>query len=528
MIRVQKKGYGGMEQKITYAIYSCCKSSPWADVVKKLDQELNIKPSYYIGWRDDDIHDIRRAYKSCFYQTIQNAWKGIGFPSLNYKLGLDEKLLRNIAFEELVAIQMMDRLDADGNDFSFSDRKAFFYDLLKYWLVIIDEYDIELVISPSIPHRVFDYALYVAARTKRIEIIMFQMTPFKDSSFIIDDIEHTPSYFKKNLYLSEESIKLREDIEQRISVTKGNYQLAEPDYMQKQQESAKSTCWFSFSMILKKTINIVRHPLILGIDADTYKVKKKLSPSKSKLTKLKSSYIEYKKRQYLKGLKKEYARLCAEVSGKKYVFVALHYQPEETSCPTGGSFSDQQLIIGVLDGFLDDTYEIIVKEHKTQFHADFEGATARTKNFYQNILKISNRVKFVDIEKDPFKLIAGAVATVTISGTIGWESVIRGTPTLVFGRAWYEDMAGVFKIKSKLDLVQSWELILNSKNNIDENKVLDFHKGLQKYLINAEHYSAFSGKVERTAENNCLNIYNGINNHLNKVGFLKRGVTGSD
>ena len=55
----------------------------------------------------------------------------------------------------------------------------------------------------------------------------------------------------------------------------------------------------------------------------------------------------------------------------------------------------------------------------------------------------------VSADTDSFTLIDGAITAVTISGTIGWESIIRGTQAIIFGRAWYEGMPYVFEVKIK-------------------------------------------------------------------------------
>ena len=43
-----------------------------------------------------------------------------------------------------------------------------------------------------------------------------------------------------------------------------------------------------------------------------------------------------------------------------------------------------------------------------------------------------------------FELIDSAKASATVSGTVGWESVVRGKPALLFGHSWYRDCKGVF------------------------------------------------------------------------------------
>ena len=144
----------------------------------------------------------------------------------------------------------------------------------------------------------------------------------------------------------------------------------------------------------------------------------------------------------------------------------------------------------------------------------------RNKNYYQHILNISNRIHFIDIESDPFKLVDNTVCTVCVSGTIGWESAVRGTPSLIFGRAWYEDMPGVFKIKSLKNLADNWSPVLKSKNNITHQEIEEYHKKLQHFFIEAAHYKFFQGRVNRSDKENCLNIFTGIEKHLEKIDFL--------
>ena len=499
------------------ALYTCCIETPWLDVSEKLYDELNIIPSYFIGWDDGSIK-IQEKYKDCFFQVIEDAWEGNGFPELDYEYPIDEKLLKSISFEQNIAIKMMDRLDLDRYSFNFSDRQSFFFYLLKKWLVILDKYEIDIIISPSIPHRVFDYILYIAAKLKNIEFIMFQMTPFFDSSFIIDDIDTTTKYLKDTIQKQDKLFHIREDIKIRIEQVTREYSGAIPDYMKAQSQMLKNNN--VLNKLAKRIRTLVSKPNILFEKNTTYHVSQDSMPYEDKEPKYRFLLKKYKNKIFLKNLQDSYNSIVTNDYKNKYVFVALHYQPEETSTPTGGSFTEQELIINLLDSFLDKDIDIVVKEHKTQFHPNYEGATGRSSSFYKNILKNSNRVKFVSVESDPFKLIDNAIATVTISGTIGWESVIRGTPTLVFGRAWYEDMIGVYKIKSIEDLRKNWLSIQEDKNNIKNEDIYAYHAKLQEFFIDAPHYKAFQNKSNRSKEENIDNIFNGIKNHLVRKEIL--------
>ena len=41
---------------------------------RKLLNELNITPSYFVGW-DDGEFNIPNKYPECFFQNIREAWK---------------------------------------------------------------------------------------------------------------------------------------------------------------------------------------------------------------------------------------------------------------------------------------------------------------------------------------------------------------------------------------------------------------------------------------------------------------------
>jgi len=503
--------------KKTNTIIVCGIAKPWLNALKLLQKDLGLEPVYYIAWRKDLSRDeLQQNFPDCFYQTVEDAWKGRGFPDVR-KYPLDEKILKSVAQEELIFLKMLDRLDPDGSAFSFTHRQYFFYDLLSTWLQIIQKNDIRLIISPSVPHRGFDYALYIAAKIRGIEFIMFQMTPFCDSSFLLDTIDQTPAYMKKDIPILKDKGVLRKDIENKIIQTTSAYDNAKPHYMVQQQKMAEK--YSIFRDVLSLPADIIRNFLHVFSEHKTYRIKAGFMPKDSRILVYQFFLKTRKWRIDKEKLRKTYEKLCTKKINKKYIFFALHYQPEETSCPTGGCYSDQLLIIEILNSFLDSDIDIVVKEHKTQFFPYLEGEAGRDLYFYKRLSGISKRVKLVSINEDPFRLIDGAIATVTISGTIGWESVIRGTPSIIFGRAWYEDMPGVYKVKSLEDLISVWQNLIHEKNNIFLQKIMDYHRALQHFLIDAPHYKG-RNHIERSVEESANNIYNGIRNHLIRKGWM--------
>jgi len=351
--------------------------------------------------------------------------------------------------------------------------------------------------------------LYIAAKIKNIKFIMFQMTPFGDKSFIIDDVNETPGYLKVD---QEVEGDLPRDIADRIEVLLKDYEDAKPDYMISQQNESRV-----LSRVFDKVTKIKKIGRSLK-KANTYRVIKKNDPYYDRVSLISHNIKTSLGELYKKNLKKSFYNAVELNKDRRgaaddFVLVALHYQPEETSCPTGGFYTEQRQIVRLLASVLPINVKIYVKEHSSQFHPKMEGEAGRVRNFYQDLLNISERVVLINDREDTFNLIDSAIATVTISGTIGWESVFRGTPTLIFGRAWYEDMPGVYKVKSSLDLIDSFNLI-RSVPAPNKKSLISYHKKLNKYLISSAHYKATADKKITSIDDSVNNLVFAIKIYL--------------
>lgn len=491
-------------------IYLCVIAEPWIDVAKELESKYGLKPKYVIHW-EKESEKFKSNFPASYKYTVEEAWKGLSFPKNLKRSLLDEPLLNQISKYELIGIKMMDRLDPTQENFQFSERQNFFRDLVMYWLSVIRENDIKLVISPSIPHRVFDYALYVAAEIESIDFFMFQMVPFGSRTILIEDINCMgPSALEET-----EDECLKSEINEKIEAVRSDYKAAIPSYMVRQKEENKLNIKRKFFLFLKKIKNVNK---IFNSKPNTYWVEKNKSPQKSKFGWFKYYCIRVKQKSYLKKLKIQYESLTRKVNFEKnYILVALHYQPEETSCPTGGVFVNQELIVQMLSETVPSDWFIYVKEHKSQFYQSMEGSVGRDLNFYHRLLNISPKVRLVSVDENPFNLIDRAFCTCTISGTIGWESALRGTPALHFGRAWYEGMPLTYKVKSLNDLKNSLATIKNKFNHNYNDSHKEFHYRLSSKFITAKHYKANSENGDVDFETSKNNLVKAIWNRISKV-----------
>ena len=103
--------------------------------------------------------------------------------------------------------------------------------------------------------------------------------------------------------------------------------------------------------------------------------------------------------KYIKGYNKKAQEPDYE---EKYVYLPLHYQPENTTCPLAGSFVDQQLIVNLLSYCLPEGVFLYVKEHPKQT------AVGRTKDYYEKLLGRKN-VRLIRTDANSFALMDHAV-----------------------------------------------------------------------------------------------------------------------
>lgn len=115
------------------------------------------------------------------------------------------------------------------------------------------------------------------------------------------------------------------------------------------------------------------------------------------------------------------------VEGERYIYFALHYQPEASSNPLGGrEYADQIIPIHLLARSVPDDMKVYVKVHPEQL------APLRSKEYYEDIKRIPN-VKLIKSECSTYDLIQNAFAVSSLTGTVCWEAQFFGIPAILFG-----------------------------------------------------------------------------------------------
>ena len=177
---------------------------------------------------------------------------------------------------------------------------------------------------------------------------------------------------------------------------------------------------------------------------------------------------------------------------KKYVFFALHQQPEITTLVQGGKYHDQLLALEQLSNLIPDDWEIYVKEHFTQTER------MRDDTFFSRLMGIK-KAKLIDSSYPVDKLIANSQFVSTITGSIGWEAICAGKNVLCFGEIYYQYLDGVFKYHQEL----KFNDIITHQINYDklEKDISLLKSKLLDGYIDSDYRTIFSNKSVSWEEN---------------------------
>jgi len=470
-------------------IYAACSIPAWVDMAEKLKEENDWLPCYWIGrLRVESM--VKSRFPGVIFHDHLQAVKGQIPPecaSLDLP-ALDSDLLVDLAYHEVIAFSMMDRLDVVG--LGFQERRRFYHWTLRFWSAVLDHVQPDLYFNPSTPHQVYDYLLYILCRRRGIQTILFSdpfainlvypMADFKAGSQKV-----LGSYREKLTREIPETIALSEGTEQRLEALLGKYEKARHasiGTLLDQDRSRPSLIW-----------NLVRHTPYYMKHA--YQVLKGIfSVNNFKAAETAAHEIrllfhrDIESRVWTNRLKRYYRSLAHPVDVKRpFVYVALHFQPELSTSPEGSVFVDQFLMVNLLSKAVPEGWLIYVKEHPVQFTPLWgSNKSARSLDFYSDLASLPN-VRLIPLETKPFELTDNARAVASISGTSCWEAVLRGKPALVFGHTWYNGCEGMFFTTTRKDCTEAIQKI-EQGYEVDHRKVRLFIQAIEENGCRADFY----------------------------------------
>lgn len=362
-----------------------------------------------------------------------------------------KNLLESLFAAESVVLTMMNKhYDWMG----VSERKHLYYQMVGYWDGVFKKYRPDAIIFQAPPHTVYDYIIYALAKIKNITTIMLDDTVVSDRLLVMRDFK-------------EGSVALREELKNSLKYSTSLENLSSDlyDYYKCQTNpEADST-----PLYMKKNFRDYSIKNILRI-----KIKMVIASLKDFSFFTKTLY--YLQKKFHANIKDEYKSVQSLPDWKKkFVYVPLQYQPECTTSTLGGHFVDQILMIQILSAALPEDWVIYVKEHPTQWlPRGLNFFSSRYQGYYRTISRIAH-VRVVPVATDTYDLLRRCQAVATVTGTAGWEGVLRLKPAIVFGYPWYQHCPGVFKVTDIESCRTVFSDICRGKVNSEESVIKYLH-----------------------------------------------------
>lgn len=402
----------------------------------------------------------------------------------------DEELIKKLSGVESIILTMMNK-HFEGR--RVDERKHFYYNNLRYWHGVLNKIKPDALLIDTPPHPDYCYLLYELARLLKIKTLMFEYIWLAGRMIWYNDMwEGSRKLLAESARNQDKTFSL-EDLSEdlrlyyKFHTAEGND--TTPSYYQELLKSDN----------LKGKI-ILKIKIILKSLRDFTIFKKVFS---------------YFKKLLINNPQKEYRRFYnphPDLS-KKFIYLPLQYQPECTTSPMGGIFVNQILMIQTLAAALPEGWLIYVKEHPAQWikfglnYTDY-----RYPGYYKQIAGIKN-VRLISIETDTFSLIKNSQAVATVTGTAGWEGILRYKPALVFGCAWYKYCPGVFKVNSAATCRLALKEIVNGYQ-VSRQSIINYLKALEISSIHGFAENDFN-RNKKITEPDCVdNILKVIINEL--------------
>lgn len=425
-------------------IYSLSHFTDWIGFALEMNRRLSWEPVFWLTTQATDGL-VQREFPSAIRQSYQDIIKGVNPSGIDLfgPAGVDDAVVKEFAWEMDQALKMMDRLDS-GDAFSYNERKNYFTRILSHSLNLISGLKPELIVFTETPHHATQYILYAACKRRGVHTLMFKpVAVLATRQMIYQSITEDPMVTMGPVTLDSASDADLAAYRAYVAKLRGEQSQAAPQFV-KEHKRTSSHSAAMFGTVRKLLTGKIGDLFDRRVSPNILKLKgntiEESSPSRLQLYMLKLKGSRYKR-----NLRASYRALVSPVpTGKKFVFVPLHYQPERTSSPDGGTFVMQYLMVALLRKVLPGDTAIVVKEHSLQFHPKFDGHLGRLAEDYTHLARLAN-VYLVDADIPSFELIDKSFAVATIAGTVGLESVARGRPVLVFGPGcWYRSLRGAF------------------------------------------------------------------------------------
>jgi len=415
-----------------------------------------------IGINSSQVLEAINFFKISSYPL--NHYSTIGLQYFN--IDIWEKLQECYA----IYLTMIDSFDVIGQP--VREYRKLYRQLLLFWLGFLKSHTIDFIFFTSTPNQGWDTVLFYLSKIMNIRSRILFRTSIPDRVFLSKDFGD--NHFSSELPKEREASK-----NYKSKVPFKNYEdsLWTQYSIMKNEKAIENIS----SLDIKENIYAANHSFkIYENSFDSFNQKFPFYYQRMPSNNLKDqAFSDYK--QHVRELKKFYNTHTSPIDyNSPILFFALHCEPGRTTQPEAGVFEDQILAINLLHQAMPLDWDLFVKEHPRQFDASMASLKQmhyRTIQDYEHLLLLK-RVKFLPVVTNSNDLIERAKIVSTCTGSIGWQALNKGIPTLVFGNPWYAGCKSCFRV----DSVSSCKDAIKSADNRSAKTVqIDVHRFISEF-----------------------------------------------
>lgn len=354
---------------------------------------------------------------------------------------LSKNQIEKAAHIEQIYLKMADRL---GEFESYQWRKDLYLDHLEFWWGLIEISNFSFFLFENVPHEGFDFIAYGLARLHGCPTCGFFQLPIRPrESYFLQlwtDISDLGGVYRFNKERSLFDDSWQSKFQHYLALTD-----RAPESIEPFTRASATNSLAKLNGLLSKVIKIV--------ETDNAFHRKGVSVNVRRVLRFLDLYDPYIPN--LAFLAKDYKRFAvAPDLGAKYIYFALHYQPELSTSPLGGVFVDQLNIIKILSTVaVNLDLQVYVKEHPRSGKA----LGARSRVFYRDVNNLPN-VRLIQKNWCSYKLIDNAVAVAAVTGSTGFEASLRNRKVLMFGSRFYSEASNVYLVDSTASVLRALQV----------------------------------------------------------------------
>ena len=381
-------------------------------------------------------------------------------------------------------------------------KRKFYFEILKYWKNFFENNEIDKIIFCSHPHTYKEITPFFLAKDLGIKTYIMKLTSIPNFVFLDTSLNEPGRY-----------INLENRYDENYSYIKNVLSTKEVYGKDKRANSLNKI----------KHVDLLNNPLKY-FNSRISSINKLFSLKKKKyyLTynlKFSEFIVELFKRDYQKTILRRYLKNNSKEPNlnKKFIYFALHYQPERSTDPQSSYYSDQLVPLNILNRLIPDDYVIYVKEHPRQLNDNFPDIRKkhfRNIKFYDEILKF-DKVSLIDINFPSKKLIENSKLNCSCTGSNVWEGLYNfRKPGIHFGHSWLSLCKSTPSVigENESQIKNTIKTLLKKTSKDINNDYDEFLKNISKYGIITSNIAPYDKLVsEENMVKNFVDVIESIN-----------------